>query len=110
MRPSIREFRRAALTGSILLFAGSPLWAQPQTTATPRAAVPPGGGSPISPFLFGPPAYPYLATAPSGFTRAPSAVQIRSGVYRGPSFSSIVTPPSSEAPQVMRAGVVGKTR
>ncbi len=84
---------RAILTLAVLLLAGRPVWAQPQTTVTPRAAAPPGGGSPISPFLFGPRAYPYLATAPSSFTPAPSAVQISSGIYRGPSLGSTVSPP-----------------
>lgn len=92
MRTCIRVFQQVTLTGIVMLLAGNPVWAQPQTTETPRAAVPPGGGSPISPFLFGPPSYPYTATAPSSFTRAPSAVQISSGIYRGPSLGSIVSP------------------
>ena len=99
---SCRTFplRPAAFTCVALLLAASPVWAQAPTTVTPRApAATPGFNSPISPFLFGPPSYPFRATAPSSTTPAPSAAQISSGIYRGPSLgSTVVSPPPTLGP------------
>jgi uncharacterized protein (TIGR03000 family) len=91
--------RRMALALATMLWAGGSVWAQPQTTVTPRAPfASPAFTNPISPFLFGPPAYPFRATAPSSTMPAPTAAQI-SGISHAPSLGSIPTPPP-RAPQM----------
>ena len=78
-------FDRAALTLTALILAGSPGWAQ--LTVSPRAASAAAvGGSPISPFLFGEPAYPFRATAPSSYRGATLPDQGSVGIFRGPSL------------------------
>ena len=92
------SLRRTVLTLAALLLAASPLLAQPQTPVTPRAPfASPAFVSPISPFLFGQPAYPFRATAPSSTTPAPSSAQI-SGVSHAPSLGSISLPSPPASP------------
>lgn len=93
------SLRRAVLALAGLILAGGSVKAQqnPPTTATPPAPfVSPAFNSPISPFLFGPPVYPFRATAPSSTTPAPSSAQI-SGVSPAPSLGSISAPPPSSS-------------
>ena len=102
MSDCFRSFGRVVLAMVVVILACSPLWAQ--VVVSPRA--PSAGadpGSPISPFLFGPPAYPFRATAPSSFGAAPLPVQTNSGIYRGPSLSSTSPPPVSSLTHSMHS-------
>jgi uncharacterized protein (TIGR03000 family) len=89
---------RATLT-AVLFLAGSSAWGQipfPQPAdPSPRAASAAGDpGSPISPFMFGAPAYPFRGTAPVSYRGAtlPDQQGGAGGLYRGPSLGSAPIP------------------